>query len=233
MIYFNQSLLQKKGLLNRSLYGLRETEKNGAEYTSISHVYEPLNKLLDMLLPHLKFARFDMSDTDPPKYIFSKYTHSGISHSPNQVDIHKLSRGEIGVISQFLPLVEHQILRKLVPRSDRISFSDIVVLVDMPDLHLPSQLQSRLIEYFRSIVREEAENIQFIIVTNSSALIDKSTAEELFKLMPSRQLDEGSNQLAKLSDATMCTVLLRSLRMISIELKNCCKPSSHLIASID
>gem|GEM_PF-5561251 len=53
VIYFNQSLLQKKGLLNRSLYGLHETKKNGAEYASISHVYEPLNKLLDMLLPHL------------------------------------------------------------------------------------------------------------------------------------------------------------------------------------
>ncbi|MDQ6862717.1 MAG: ATP-binding protein [Thermoproteota archaeon] len=192
MIYFNQSLLQKKDLLNRSPYRLHETEKNGAEYTSISHVYEPLNKFLDMLLPYLKFARVDISDTDPPKCIFSKYTHSGISHSPNQVDIHKLSRGEIRVISQFLPLAEHRILRKLVPRSDRISFSDIVVLMDMPDLHLPSQLQSRLIEYFRSIVREENEKIQFIIVTNSSALIDKSTAEE-FKLMPSRQLDEGSN----------------------------------------
>jgi hypothetical protein len=28
-----------------------------AEYTSISHVYEPLNKLLTMLLPHLKFDK--------------------------------------------------------------------------------------------------------------------------------------------------------------------------------
>jgi hypothetical protein len=39
------------------------------------------------------------------------------------------------------------------------------------------------------------ENVQFIIVTNSSALIDKATAEELFMLMPSEQLAEGSNQL--------------------------------------
>ena len=34
------------------------------------------------------------------------------------------------MISQFLPLVEDQILRKLIPRSDE-SYSDILVLMDM------------------------------------------------------------------------------------------------------
>jgi hypothetical protein len=61
-----------------------------------------------------------------------------------------------------------------------------------------------ILEYVRSVVREENENIQFIIVTNSSALIDKATAEELYMLMSSQQLAEGSNQLVKVSDATMC-----------------------------
>jgi predicted ATP-dependent endonuclease of OLD family len=181
-----------------------------AEYTSISHVYvyEPLNKLLNMLLPHLKFERVDTSDTDSPKCIFSKDTHSGISHPTNQVDIDELSRGEIEVISQFLPLIEHQTLRKLIPWSARSSFSerDIVVLMEMPNLNLLPQTQSRLIEYFRSIIREDNENIQVIIVTNSSALIDKATTEELFMLKPSQQLAEGSNQLVKVSDASMCFV---------------------------
>jgi hypothetical protein len=175
------------------------------EYTSILHVYEPLNKLLNMLLPQLKFERVDISDTDSPKCIFSKDAHSGISHPPNQVDIDKLSRGEIGVKAQFLPLVEHQILRKLVPRSDESSFSDIVVLMDMPGLYLQPQPQSRLLEYVRSVVREENENIQFIIVTNSSALKDKATTEELLMLMPSQQLAEGSNQLVKACDAGICS----------------------------
>jgi len=62
----------------------------------------------------------------------------------------------------------------------------------MPGLYLPPQLQSRLLEYVRSVVREDG-NFQFIIVTSSSALIDKATAEELFILMPSQQLAEGSN----------------------------------------
>ena len=159
-----------------------------------------------MLLPHLKFERVDISDTDHPKCIFSQDTHSGISHPQNQVDIDELSRGEIGVISQFLPLVECQILRKLTPQSDGSSFSDFVVLMDMPGLYLQPQTQSRLLEYVRSVVWEENENIQFIIVTNCSALIDKATTEELFMLMPSEQLAEGSNQLVKVSDANMCPV---------------------------
>ncbi len=173
------------------------------ECTSISYIYEPLNKLLNMLLPHLKFERVDISDTDHPKCIFRQDTHSGISYPQNKVDIDDLTRGEIGVISQFLPLVEHQILRKLVRRSNE-SLSDIVVLMDMPGLYLPPQLQSRLLEYVRSVVREENENIQFLIVTNSSAFIDKATAEELFMLMPSQQLAEGSNQLVKPYDAGIC-----------------------------
>jgi len=76
----------------------------------------------------------------------------------------------------------------------------------MPGLYLQTQLQSRLLDYIRSIVKEENENIQFIIVTNSSALIDKANAEELFLLMPSQLLVEGSNQLVKVSDANMCQV---------------------------
>ena len=76
--------------------------------------------------------------------------------------------------------------------------------MDMPNLHLLPHAQSQLIEYFRSEVTKENENMQFIIVTNSSALIDKATAEELFTLMPSQQLAEGSNQLVKPYDVGMC-----------------------------
>jgi hypothetical protein len=51
------------------------------------------------------------------------------------------------------------------------------------------------------VVKEENENIQFIIVTCSSALKDKANAEELFMLMPSQQLADGSNQLVNVSYA--------------------------------
>ncbi len=56
------------------------------------------------------------------------------------------------------------------------------------------------------MVTEENENIQFIIVTNSSALIDKAYAEGLFMLMPTEQLAEGSHQLVKVSDANACRI---------------------------
>jgi predicted ATP-binding protein involved in virulence len=195
------SILSRLEVARRNI--IASSEAAADEYTSVSYIYEPLNKLLNTLLPHLKFERVDISDTDSSKCIFSKDTLSG--QPPNQIELGKLSRAEIGVISQFLPLVEHQILRKLVRRSDASSYSDIVVLMDMPGLYLQPQIQSRLLEYVRSVVKEN-ENIQFIIATNSSALIDKATTEELFMLMPSQQLPEGSNQLVKVSDATMCKV---------------------------
>jgi GTPase SAR1 family protein len=175
-----------------------------ADYTSISQVYEPLNKLLAILLPHLKFEKVNMSNTDSPKCIFSKVICHGDSHSSNQVDINKLTRLEIEVISQFLPLVEYQILRKLAPRSDASSFSDAVVLMDTPGAFLPSQLQSLLLEYIRFVVREENEHIQFIIVTSRSDLFDNAISEERFMLMPSEHLAEDSNQLVKVSDANLC-----------------------------
>jgi predicted ATP-dependent endonuclease of OLD family len=146
----------------------------------------------------------DLSDSDSPQCIFSKDTLIG--QPPTQMELDKLSRAEIGVISQFLPLVEHQILRKLVRRSDASFCSDIVVLMDMPGLYLQPQLQSRLLDYIRSVVKEESENIQFIIVTNSSALVDRATPEELFMLISSQQLADGFNQLLKVSDANMCFV---------------------------
>jgi hypothetical protein len=156
-----------------------------------------------MLLPHLKLERVDISDTDSPKCIFSKDTHIDISHPQNQVDIHELSRGKIGVISQFLPLVEHQILRKLLQRSDERSLPDIVVLMNMPGLYFQPHSQSRVQEYSRSVVKEENENSQFIIVTNSSPLIDKANAKELFMLMSSQQLAEMEGTRWKLGTAVL------------------------------
>ena len=72
--------------------------------------------------------------------------------------------------------------------------ADELACTTLSSLYLHPQLQSRVLEYVRSVAREENENIQVIIVTNSSALIDKATTEELFMLMPSQQLAEGSNQ---------------------------------------
>ncbi len=54
------------------------------DYTNISQVYAPLNKLLTVLLPLLKFERVNISNTDSPKCIFSKDIHLSLSHSPNK-----------------------------------------------------------------------------------------------------------------------------------------------------
>ncbi len=46
-----------------------------------------------------------------------------------------------------------------------------------------------------------ARHVRFL---SARHVIDKPTAEELFMLMRSQQLAEGSNQLMKVSDANMC-----------------------------
>lgn len=79
--------------------------------------------------------------------------------------------------------------------------------MDMPGIYIQLQLQSRLPDYVRCVVREENENILFIITTSSSALIDKATTEELFMLMPSQQLAEGYNQLVKVSDTNVVCLM--------------------------
>jgi len=177
------------------------------EQNSISYVYDPLNKLLSALLPHLKFEGFDVADPASPKCTFNRaHGQNDPSSTWTAVDTDKLSQAEIDVISLFFPLLEHQIQRRLVPRLEVRSVTDhddIVVLMDIPNLLVP--LQADLLEYIRSIIREEnEESIQFIIVTSSSALIDKAKPEELFMLMPSQQLAEGSNQLVKVSDGNLC-----------------------------
>lgn len=112
------------------------------------------------------------------------------------------------VISLFLRLLDHKIQRKLNSqpevglKSDR---HDTVVLIDLPNLLLPREIQSQLLEYFRFIAKEKNENIQFIIVTDSRALIDKAYAEgELFMMMPAEQVEGGANQLVKVNDTNMC-----------------------------
>lgn len=175
------------------------------EYTTMPDVYEPLNKLLSILSPYLRFKECDVADPDSPKCIFKRV--DGRSRTWTEVDIDQLSSLEIDIISLFLPLLEHQIQRRLVPwieGSSKSDYDDIVVLMDIPNLPIPRHMQAALLEYFRVVVKEENENIQFIIVTSSSALIGKATAEEGFMLMPLREIIEGSNQLEKVSDAKTC-----------------------------
>jgi predicted ATP-dependent endonuclease of OLD family len=64
--------------------------------------------------------------------------------------------------------------------------------MDMSVLYLKPQLQSRSLEYIRSVVREENENIQFIIVTSSSALIEKAYVQELFLLVQLQELNTST-----------------------------------------
>lgn len=174
-------------------------------------VYGPLRRLVNYLLPHLKFERVDLSTLDDVKCIFSLLHHpSGSGYL--QVDIDELSSGEREVIMLFLTFIEQQILRSLSKFDASISPSqDLVMLVDTPELHLHPELQSRLLEYLRDIVREEG--IQFIMTTHSPVLINEARYEELYVLTMPENID-GYNQLQKV---TTTPERLEALRSISGE----------------
>jgi hypothetical protein len=90
-------------------------------------------------ISHLRFKGVDVADPDYPICILNS-TQNDISRTFSEVDIDKLSRLEIEVISLFLPLLDHQIQRRLVPRiegTSKYDYDDIVVLIDIPNLLAP------------------------------------------------------------------------------------------------
>jgi energy-coupling factor transporter ATP-binding protein EcfA2 len=72
-------------------------------------------------------------------------------------------------------------------------------LIDEPELHLHPALQSRMLDYLRSIVSRGG--VQFIITTHSSNLLNATTEAELYLLMPQSELIESANQLLQADNA--------------------------------
>jgi len=194
------SFLSRLEKVRRNIIATSSSLRDNA---TASHVYEPLDRLLSELLPHLKFERVDKGDNLVPRSVFSRVHNSDAG---TEVGLDQLTSAEVDVMCLFLPILDHQIQRKLTGPSEMGSKSncrDTVVLMDSPSPFLSHDLQSRLLEYLRATVEEDG-NIQFIIVTGSPALIDKATAEELFMLMPPDRPVGSVNQLVKASDMNMC-----------------------------
>lgn len=63
-----------------------------------SRIYEPLDRLLSELLPHLKFERVDIGDNVVPRCVFSRVRNSG---DCMEVGLDNLSKVEIDLISLF------------------------------------------------------------------------------------------------------------------------------------
>jgi len=77
----------------------------------------------------------------------------------------------------------------------------IIIVVTYYDTN---QVQVQSVNHRTIVGEENEENTRFIIVTSSSALIDKANTDELFMLMLQQAPPESCNQLVKVSDTNMC-----------------------------
>lgn len=168
---------------------LRRLKAAGTDTLSIDtlpDVYEPLKKLTEFLLPHLRFERMDFSNESSIKCVFHR-TQGG---ETAEVDIDDLSSGEKAVIVLFLPLLEDQIEARLQSLSQigttpppTTTTTDeapksVVMLIDEPELHLHPDLQAKILTYMRTMAH--GSSIQFVITSHSPTILDQAFDSELF-----------------------------------------------------
>lgn len=148
--------------------------------------FAPLKRYVETLLPHLRFARVDMSKTESERVFFEKLD----ALEPSEVEVDDLSSGEKAVIALMFPFIESQAQALMAGTKTEVKVAP-TVLIDEPELHLHPALQSNLVAYMRELsVEEEA---QFILCTHSTTIIDSAAEGELFVLTPPSTT--GGNQL--------------------------------------
>ena len=105
----------------------------------LPNVYEPLQRLVSHLLPHLAFVAVDFKDEDNIRCLFNRTDVI----TTDQLDLDDLSSGEKSIILLFLPLIENDIngllaeLEKADAREDpTLALPDRVFLIDEPEQHL-------------------------------------------------------------------------------------------------
>jgi energy-coupling factor transporter ATP-binding protein EcfA2 len=174
-------------------------------------IYEPLKKLTRTLLPHLEFYKISLDDKNNIKCLWKRAEGVDLSTgTSSEVDIDELSSGEKAILALFLPFIEYQIeskLKSVETTSSPEPQTDLIVLIDEPELHLHPILEGRVLNYIRNIVSNE--KVQFVITTHSPVLLNNATFEELFLLSP--KTADNVNQLTRLVDEDSRLDALRTL----------------------
>jgi hypothetical protein len=158
-------------------------------------VWKPLREMTHNLLPHLQFYRIDVANRDQVRCLWRVHAKDVL------VDIDDLSSGEKAVIQLFFPLIEHQIDESLaVFRGEQPTASrgSTAVLMDEPELHLHPHLQSKVMDYMRTVSMKE--DVQFILASHSPVMVEQSSSEELYLLRPAELVGADENQLVRLAN---------------------------------
>jgi len=83
-------------------------------------------------------------------------------------------------------------------KGEETPHEDLVFLIDSPEAYLHPELQRRLLKYVRNSTKNKDENLQFLIATHSTTIINEAEPEELYVLLFPDQVTD--NQLVKISD---------------------------------
>lgn len=159
----------------------------------------PFARLVDLLLPHL---RFDGVDDSEPTRIRVGFTPAG--RAEPWFDLDDLSSGEKAAIALLLPLVESQAeqLERDTKQgavastgSPELQIVPLTMLLDEPEIHLHPLLQLQVLRYLRTLAAEGTA--QFIMSTHSTTLLDALDDDELYLVSPA-DIAPG-NQLSRLT----------------------------------
>lgn len=167
-------------------------EKNGGHVPadSVANLFEPFDRLIRNLLPHLAFVGVDDTNADNIQVRFRAADGAG-----PEFDIDQLSSGEKAAIGLLLPLVERQAEQLIAPTDAAPGVVPLTMLLDEPELHLHPLLQLQVLQYLRDLAADGSA--QFILSTHSPSLLDALTDEELYLVSPAGMA--ADNQLSRLT----------------------------------
>jgi ABC-type hemin transport system ATPase subunit len=167
-------------------------EANGGHVPlgAVENLFEPFDRLIRNLLPHLDWVGVDDSNPDNIQVRFKAAGTLG-----PEFDIDQPSSGEKAAIALLLPLVERQAEQLVSPTVTGPGVVPLTMLLDEPELHLHPLLQLQVLQYLRDLAAEGAA--QFILSTHSPTLLDALTDEELYLVSPASLVPD--NQLSRLT----------------------------------
>jgi energy-coupling factor transporter ATP-binding protein EcfA2 len=167
-----------------------ESNQGHVPQGAVENLFDPFERLIRTLLPHLDWVGVDDSNPDNIQVRFRAAGTIG-----PEFDIDQLSSGEKAAISLMLPLVERQAEQLVTPPAVAPGIVPLTMLLDEPELHLHPLLQLQVLQYMRDLASEGS--VQFILSTHSPTLLDALTEEELYLVSPAELAPE--NQLSRLT----------------------------------
>jgi len=196
----------------------REWQAQGGQIAagSVPDLFEPFGELVRTLLPHLEWLGVNDANSNDIRCEFRHAAGEGGA----VFDIDELSSGEKAAIALFLPFIEREVKVLSGEQGEmREGLVPVTLLLDEPELHLHPILQLNVLEYMRTLARDD--RAQFIFTVHSPSLLDALTKDELFLLSPTDLAVD--NQLSRLVDTSERLEAVRAITG-STHLLTRCKP---------